>query len=172
MALDTENEWIKNANRLPWKAWEAPYAAMFTGTNGTVAKPCRMVLGSFIIQLRLGFSDRELVKQLQENPYYQYFIGLEAFQQEAPFTAPLLSIWRKRIDMECWNYSGLFQNSSLVCHQIARYTVKVTMSNRGEKKGSLIPRKFDTQTENKKPTKHDKNSGKRAVCQSTVENAV
>ena len=100
MALDTENEWIKNANRLPWKAWEAPYAAMFTGTNGTVAKPCRMVLGSFIIQLRLGFSDRELVKQLQENPYYQYFIGLEAFQQEAPFTAPLLSIWRKRIDME------------------------------------------------------------------------
>ena len=72
----------------------------------------------------------------------------------------------------CWSYSGLFQNSSLVCHQIARYTVKVTMSNRGEKKGSLIPRKFETPTENKKPTKHDKNSGKRAVCQSTVENAV
>ena len=68
MALDKENEWIKNANRLPWKAWEVAYAAMFTGTNGTVAKPCRMVLGSFIIQLRMGFSDRELVKQLQENP--------------------------------------------------------------------------------------------------------
>lgn len=100
MALDKENEWIKNANRLPWKAWEVAYAAMFTGTNGTVAKPCRMVLGSFIIQLRMGFSDRELVKQLQENPYYQYFIGLDSFQHEAPFTAPLLSMWRKRIDME------------------------------------------------------------------------
>ena len=36
-------------------AWEVPYAAMFTGTNGQVAKPCRMVLGSFIIQLRMVF---------------------------------------------------------------------------------------------------------------------
>lgn len=23
MALDKENEWIRNGNRLPWKAWEA-----------------------------------------------------------------------------------------------------------------------------------------------------
>ena len=45
MALDKENEWGKNGNRLPWKAWEVPYAAMFTETNGRVAKPCRMVLG-------------------------------------------------------------------------------------------------------------------------------
>lgn len=100
MGLDEENEWIKNGNRLPWKAWEAPYAAMFSGTKGQVARPCRMVLGSFIIQLRMGLSDRDLVKQLQENPYYQYFIGCEEFQHEAPFTAPLLAMWRKRIDME------------------------------------------------------------------------
>ena len=67
MALDKENEWINNANRLPWKAWEIPYAALFTGIKGQVAKPCRMVLGAFIIQLRMGFSDRDLVKQLREN---------------------------------------------------------------------------------------------------------
>jgi hypothetical protein len=69
MALDEENEWIKNGNRLPWKAWEAVYAAMFPGIKGQVAKSSRMVIGSFIIQLRMGFSDRDLVKQLQENPY-------------------------------------------------------------------------------------------------------
>ena len=44
-----------------------------------------MVLGSLIIQQRMGFSDRELVKQIQENPYYQYFIGHEAFQHTPPF---------------------------------------------------------------------------------------
>ena len=27
MGLDKENEWIKSANRLPWKAWEIPYFA-------------------------------------------------------------------------------------------------------------------------------------------------
>ena len=84
MALDKNNEWIKNGNRLPWKAWEVPYAAMFTGVRGPAAKPCRMVIGSLIIQMRTGVSDRELVKQIQENPYYQYFIGLEEFQHDAP----------------------------------------------------------------------------------------
>ena len=40
MALDKSNEWIKNGNRLPWKACEVPYAAMFTGVRGPAAKPC------------------------------------------------------------------------------------------------------------------------------------
>ena len=65
-----------------------------------VAKPCRMVLGALIIQTRLGFSDRELVDQLRQNPYYQYFIGLASFQYTAPFTRTLLVEWRKRIDFQ------------------------------------------------------------------------
>lgn len=99
MQLDSQNEWVKNANRLPWKAWEASYASMFPGIKGCVAKPCRMVLGSFVIQQRMGFSDRGLVKQIKENPYYQYFIGLESFQHTPPFAPTLLVEWRKRIDV-------------------------------------------------------------------------
>ena len=99
MQLDSQNEWVKNANRLPWKVWEASYASMFPGIKGCVAKPCRMVIGSFIIQQRMGFSDRDLVKQIQENPYYQYFIGLESFQHIPPFVPTLLVEWRKRINV-------------------------------------------------------------------------
>jgi hypothetical protein len=58
-----------------------------------------MVIGSLIIQQRMGFPDRELVKQIQENPYYQYFIGNESFQHTPPFAATLLVEWRKRIDV-------------------------------------------------------------------------
>ena len=99
MQLDSKNEWIKNASRLPWKVWESSYASLFPGIKGCVAKPCRMVLGSLIIQQRMGFSDRDLVKQIQENPYYQYFIGLESFQHTPPFAPTLLVEWRKRIDV-------------------------------------------------------------------------
>ena len=99
MQLDSQNEWVKDANRLPWKVWEASYASMFPGIKGCVAKPCRMVIGSFIIQQRMGFSDRDLVKQIQENPYYQYFIGIESFQHTPPFSPTLLVEWRKRIDV-------------------------------------------------------------------------
>ena len=99
MQLDCNNEWIRDANRLPWKVWESQYSAIFSTTTGNVAKPSRMVIGSLIIQQRMGFSDRELVKQIQENPYYQYFIGNESFQHTPPFAATLLVEWRKRIDV-------------------------------------------------------------------------
>ena len=100
MQLDMNNEWIRIAQQLPWKAWEALYVAIFPSNTGNVAKPCRMVLGSLILQMRLGFTDRELVDQLHQNPYYQYFIGLSSFQHMAPFTRTLLVEWRKRIDLQ------------------------------------------------------------------------
>ena len=68
MQLDDQNEWNKSANRLPWKAWETSNTSLFPRIKGNVTKPCRMVLGSLIIQQRMGFSDRELVKHIQENP--------------------------------------------------------------------------------------------------------
>ena len=100
MQLDMNNEWVRIAQQLPWKAWEALYVAIFPSNTGNVAKPCRMVLGSLILQMRLGFTDWELVDQLRQNPYYQYFIGLPSFQHTAPFTRTLLVEWRKRIDLQ------------------------------------------------------------------------
>ena len=100
MQLDMNNEWIRIAQQLPWKAWEALYVAIFPSNTGNVAKPCRMVLGSLILQMRMGFTDRELIDQLRQNPYYQYFIGLPSFQHTAPFTRTLLVEWRKRIDLK------------------------------------------------------------------------
>lgn len=56
-----------------------------------------MALGSLLIQKQLGFSDRELVEELMENPYFQYFIGLPGYQMEAPFVPSLLVEFRKRL---------------------------------------------------------------------------
>jgi hypothetical protein len=75
MQLDMNNEWIQIAKQLPWRAWESLYQVMFPFTTGNVAKPCRMALGSMIIQLRMGFTDRDLISQIQQNPYYQFFIS-------------------------------------------------------------------------------------------------
>ena len=56
-----------------------------------------MALGSLLIQKQLGFSDRELVEEITENPYFQYFIGLPGYQMEAPFVPSLLVEFRKRL---------------------------------------------------------------------------
>ena len=100
LQLDQKNEWVQISKKLPWRAWESLYQAMFPSGTGNVAKPCRMVIGSLIIQLRMGFTDRDLLEQIRQNPYYQFFIGLSSFQHEAPFARTLLVEWRKRIDLD------------------------------------------------------------------------
>lgn len=80
LKLDPENKWIKKAAMIPWDEIEAVYADLFPSDCGMPAKPLRMALGALLIQKKFGFSDRELVEQIQENLYYQYFIGLPGFQ--------------------------------------------------------------------------------------------
>ena len=56
-----------------------------------------MALGALIIKARLGLTDEELVEQIKENPYLQFFIGLEAFQYSAPFDPSMMVYFRKRL---------------------------------------------------------------------------
>ena len=51
----------------------------------------------------LGISDRETVEQIKENPYLQYFIGIESYSSEEPFEASTMVHFRKRIGMELAN---------------------------------------------------------------------
>lgn len=96
--LDANNRWVKLAELIPWEQIEKEYADLFPSSTGTVAKPLRMALGALIIKERCGFTDRETVEQITENPYLQYFIGLEKYQIEPPFDPSLMVHFRKRLD--------------------------------------------------------------------------
>ena len=98
--MNPENRWVKMADAIPWEVFEKKYSRLFKGKNGRVAKPLRLALGSLIIQTKYQYSDRELVEQLTENPYYQYFIGLLGYQEEPPIDASTLVLFRKRLKMD------------------------------------------------------------------------
>ena len=98
--MNPENRWIKMADAIPWAIFEKKYSRLFKGKNGRVAKPLRLALGSLIIQTKYQYSDRELVDQLTENPYYQYFVGLPGYQEEPPIDASTLVLFRKRLKMD------------------------------------------------------------------------
>jgi transposase, IS5 family len=85
------------AELIPWDELEDDYAAQFCKGFGAPAKPFRMALGALIIKARLGLTDEELVEQIKENPYLQFFIGLEAFQFSAPFDPSMMVYFRKRL---------------------------------------------------------------------------
>ena len=98
--MNPNNRWIRMADSIPWDEFEIKYAGLFPSLTGNVAKPLRMALGALIIQTKFQFSDRELVEQITENPYLQYFIGLPGYREEPPFDASTLVLFRKRITMD------------------------------------------------------------------------
>lgn len=95
--LDPENEWVKLADQIPWDEIELEYAQHFKSHGrGEVAFNSRVAVGALIIKEKLGLSDREVVKAVKENFYLQYFLGIK-FQTKAPFSASLMTHFRKRL---------------------------------------------------------------------------
>ena len=100
LKMNPENRWIQKAAAIPWAEIEERYASLFPSGTGMPAKPLQTALGSLLIQKQYGYSDRELVEQIRENPYYQYFIGLSGYQDKIPFVPSLLVEFRKRLTDE------------------------------------------------------------------------
>lgn len=93
--LAEDNRWVIMANLIPWSEFEDEYAKQFTIEMVAPAKSFRTAIGALIIKERLGLSDRETVEQIRENPYLQYFIGLNSYSNEVPFEASMLVHFKK-----------------------------------------------------------------------------
>jgi hypothetical protein len=98
--LDPENRWIQLARLVPWPLAEAIYHEDLCEDFGAPIVPSRTALGALLVKERLGLTDRETVEAIQENPYLQFFIGLEEFTREKPFDASLMVDFRKRFGEE------------------------------------------------------------------------
>ncbi len=98
--LDENNQWVVMANLIPWQEFEEKYANIFAEKLGAPAKPFRMALGALIIQQTKNLTDRQTVQEIRENPYLQYFIGLENFSNKIPFNSSMMLHFRKRIGSE------------------------------------------------------------------------
>ena len=103
LQMNPDNRWVKKAAMIPWETIEAEYAKLFPSHTGMPAKPLRMALGSLLIQKQYHYPDEELVEQIRENPYYQYFIGLPGYEDKIPFVPSLLVEFRKRLSEEVLN---------------------------------------------------------------------
>jgi len=99
--LRSDNRWIILSKLIPWDEIEEHYSRNFSDLGiGSPAKSVRIALGSLIIKEKCGYTDRETVEQIMENPYLQYFIGLEEYQEEAVFDPSMMVYFRKRFNKE------------------------------------------------------------------------
>ena len=130
--LSGDNRWIKLAELIPWNELEDYYAAQFCKGFGAPAKPFRMALGALIIKARLNLTDEELVEQIKENPYLQFFIGLEAFEYSAPFDPSMMVYFRKRLPESVVNDC----NERIIRHGLAVIKSTASQDDHDEDPGS------------------------------------
>ncbi|WP_028984046.1 IS5 family transposase [Sporolactobacillus terrae] len=97
--LNRENRWVQLAQLIPWQKIEERYASTFKKATAKGTKPfsAHIAVGALILQQRQGITDRETVQQITENPYMQYFLGLEAFQERPLFHHSMMTRFRKRL---------------------------------------------------------------------------
>ena len=96
--LRSDNRWVKLAKQIPWESIEELYALSLSGTGqGAPALSVRMALGAMIIKEKLKLSDEETVEQIRENPYLQYFLGLNQYEDKAVFHPTMFVHFRKRL---------------------------------------------------------------------------
>lgn len=103
-SLDPTNRWYKLAHAMPWEEIEKVYNQSLDNKHcGGGNKSARMVIGALIIKHKMNLSDEETILAISENPYMQYFVGLEEFTSDPIFDSSLFVHIRKRMDIELIN---------------------------------------------------------------------
>lgn len=97
--LDPRQPIRKLADALPWEEFEKAFAAYYAGI-GRPAKPVRLMVGLLLLKQMFGLGDETVVAAWVQNPYWQYFCGMEEFCWEVPCDPSDLVKFRNRIGEE------------------------------------------------------------------------
>lgn len=98
--LQKSNRWVKLASVMPWDEIEKIYLKSFDSDQGRPAISSRIAFGAIFIKEYDNLTDVGTVSAIAENPYMQYFLGLQAFQATPLFDSSMMVHFRKRFPVE------------------------------------------------------------------------
>ena len=134
--LDMNNKWIRLAHAIDWEDVRNRFGLPVSSKGGHPALDARLMIGLLIIKYVDNLSDETLCDRWLENPYYQYFCGMEFFQHRLPFDRSSLSRWRKRLnesDLESLLQLSLrtaFDTGALQVEQLKAVVVDTTVQEK------------------------------------------
>ncbi len=97
--LDTHDPLIQLADTIPWSKFEDEFKKYYTG-EGRPPKPIRLMVGILLLKQLKNLSDESIVEHWKQNPYFQYFCGLNDYQASVPCHPSELVKFRNRIGKE------------------------------------------------------------------------
>ena len=88
--LDKTNRWVVLSDKIPWdeivNIFYHFHPPKKTGRRGLSP---RIIIGAVIIKHFYDYQDREVMEQIRENAYLQYFLGLATFMTDPPYDSSL-----------------------------------------------------------------------------------
>ncbi len=101
--LDKNNRWVKLSQEIPWDDLAKIYYKNMSKNEGRPSIDARIIIGAIIVKHKIRFTDEETILQIQENPYLQYFLGLQAYRTDWVFVPSLFVDIRKRLGIDKFN---------------------------------------------------------------------
>lgn len=98
--LREDNRWVRMSKIMPWDYIEEVYLKSMSQETGRGAFSSRIAYGAIFVKENESLTDEETVTAIAENPYIQYFLGLEAFRDEPLFDPSMMVHFRKRFPVE------------------------------------------------------------------------
>ena len=94
--LNPDNKIYHLAQKFPWGKVEKKFRKLYSHT-GQPAHTIRRMVGLTLLQRIKNLSDKQVVEQWSQNPYYQFLCGEAYFQWKQPCAPSDLTHFRKRI---------------------------------------------------------------------------
>ena len=95
--LDKKHGLYQLANRLNWDSLIEGFGPDYAEGPGRPRIPIRIIVGLHYLKYLENESDESVVEKFCENPYWQYFCGLETFQHKLPCHPTTLVKWRQKV---------------------------------------------------------------------------
>lgn len=83
-----------------WEFFEESFDELYSDGVGRPPLATRLMVGIHYLKHSFNLSDEDCCEEFRQNPYWQYFCGLEFFEHEVAFDRSSLTKWRQRLGPE------------------------------------------------------------------------
>jgi IS5 family transposase len=95
--VDPAHGLVKLANVVAWNRLDELFGSTYCPDTGRPAVSTRLMVALHYLKYTYNLSDEDVVESWIENPYHQYFSGMQFFEHEVPIDPSSMTRWRKRI---------------------------------------------------------------------------
>lgn len=150
LKLDSNNRWVKLSQLILWDDLANIYHKNLHHDAGRPALDARIAIGAMVIKHKLNLSDRETVATIQENPYMQYFLGLDQFHPDPLFDPSVFVDLRKRMGKDAFDEFNEIIINKAVNKSIPK---KVSVKNLAEQEYDVIKKQNRAEADKKEEAK-------------------